>query len=473
MKKFIVFLIMIMLTASVFGASAFDIKWWSQETYSNLPGNTLRAWAEDMEGGSIGTGSKFYVDSGVATGGDSSGSSWTNAAATLDAGVALCTANRGDTIYVAQGHAETWTAINSADLDIAGITVIGLGTGTDRPTFTYTTATAGELVLAAVNVTIRNLVFQSGIANVVHAIEIEADADGSVIEFCEFLSGSTDAYEFVDAIQVTAAADDLIIRYNKVTETTAGAISWLDLSAGVVDNLSMYGNEIYGDYSTGVVDSTGRIQTLGYYGFNTITNLSSGDAAFYFNAAATGVIEFNRIYADALATSIDPGSMKCFENYVSIAVDQSAVVYPAPATVAGKTYATVMTATSTTDDLFDVDGGGILITSLTGIVTTQIGNVTNTIEISLDADSGWLDYDFCTAVDTDNDAAGTRYVISNVNEGVFTPLEGADAGATVLNQQLHCGEGMIIQTAGASTTGAIKWYMTWIPYEDGTTVTAQ
>jgi hypothetical protein len=49
MKKFIVLLILMMLTVSAFGASSADIKWWSQETYSNLVGNTLRAWVEDFE----------------------------------------------------------------------------------------------------------------------------------------------------------------------------------------------------------------------------------------------------------------------------------------------------------------------------------------------------------------------------------------------------------------------------------------
>ena len=319
-------------------------------------------------GSQVGTGNIFYVDSNVTNAGD--GSNWANAKDTLDKAVALCADNNGDIIYVAQGHAETWTAVDSADLDVIGITVIGIGQGTDRPTFTYTTATAGELVIAAANVKIRNLVFQSGIANVVHAIEIEADADGSVIEFCEFLSGTTDAYEFVDAIQVIAAADDLIIRYNKATETTAGAVSWLDLSAGVVDNISVYGNEIYGDYSTGIVDSTARAQTLAYFGFNTMTNLSADDYAFYFNAAATGVLEFNRIYTNAEATAIDPGSMSCFENYVTTTTDKSGMIYPAPDTGSTQLNATTVTAIATAVDA--LSGVGMIGLCETNITTTTV-----------------------------------------------------------------------------------------------------
>ena len=48
---------------------------------------------------------------------------------TLDAAVALCAANNGDTIFVAPGHAENLAAANAVDLDIAGITVEGIGNG--------------------------------------------------------------------------------------------------------------------------------------------------------------------------------------------------------------------------------------------------------------------------------------------------------------------------------------------------------
>lgn len=145
-------------------------------------------------------------------------------------------------------------------------------------------------------------------------------------------------------------------------------------------------------------------------------------------------------------------------------------------TVAGHTYATVSSALDSNDaDIFDVDGGAILITSFVGVVTTNITGATNNLEINLDADTGWTDYDFSTAVDIDGDAAGTRYVFTSVpgGESVLTPCEGADTGtATLMNW--YCGEGMIeMDASDEDSAGAIKWYMTWIPYDDGTTVTAQ
>ena len=73
--------------------------------------------------GATGTGVDFYVDSGL-SGGGATGKDWANAAATLDAAINLTVANRGDWIHVAEGHAETISAANGFDADVAGITEV-------------------------------------------------------------------------------------------------------------------------------------------------------------------------------------------------------------------------------------------------------------------------------------------------------------------------------------------------------------
>jgi len=276
----------------------------------------------------IGTGDIYYVDSGSGLSASGAGTSWKGALLTLDEAFDLTTANNGDIVYVAQNHAESLASGDDVDHDIDGVTVIGLGVGLDRPTFTFT-GTGGDYVLDSANGVVCNLVFQSGIANVVNGIEVSADADGAVIEFCEFLSGSTDAYEFVDCIQVTTGADDLIIRWNKATETTAGAKTWLDLTAGIVDSIQVYGNNVYGDYSEAVINGDSKVHTLGYYGWNTTTNLNAADYSYKFTGNATGVLEYNNVYALAEATSIDAGAMACFENYVTTATQVNGMIYPA------------------------------------------------------------------------------------------------------------------------------------------------
>jgi hypothetical protein len=61
---------------------------------------------------------------------------------------------------------------------------------------------------------------------------------------------------------------------------------------------------------------------------NTITNLTTGQHCVEFTDAATGMCIGNKMYTDTAASTLDPGSMKCIENYVTTAVDASGVLYP-------------------------------------------------------------------------------------------------------------------------------------------------
>ena len=83
-------------------------------------------------------GDIYYVDS---TGGVDStgnyGTKYTTPFATVDYAINQCTANHGDIIVVMNGHAESYTAANGFDADVAGITIIGMGSGTDMPEFTF------------------------------------------------------------------------------------------------------------------------------------------------------------------------------------------------------------------------------------------------------------------------------------------------------------------------------------------------
>lgn len=324
------------LASSVLGQGATSWNIFARPTESWLSGRVgdpAWNWMKAIDGlvaaggQNTGTGSLFYVDSGVTNAGD--GSSWSNAVATLDEVVVLCTDNNGDTVYIAQGHNENFSAADSADLDVIGVTYIGLGTGSNRPTFDYDHAD-GEIVIAAANVVLRNVILRPSITAITHAIEIEADADGSIIEFCEFQGGEAAADEFVDAIQPATAADGIIIRYNKVTETTAGANTWLDLTAGIIDNYAVYGNEVFGDYAEAPIFSDDA-DTQVLCANNTVTNTNTGEYGIEFSAAATGMLMFNHVFTDdRYDNSIDPGSLKCFENYVSDATDVSATIWPIP-----------------------------------------------------------------------------------------------------------------------------------------------
>ena len=82
---------------------------------------------------------------------------------TLTAALANVTADRGDIIYLAEGYAETIVAAAGGGVAKAGVRIVGLGDGTNRPTFTFTTSTAASFDITAARVYIQNCIFTCGI----------------------------------------------------------------------------------------------------------------------------------------------------------------------------------------------------------------------------------------------------------------------------------------------------------------------
>lgn len=420
----------------------------------------------------VGTGSIFYVDADVTNEGD--GSSWSNAHDTIEECIALCTANNGDIIYVAPGSSYALSGADAVDLDVAGVRVIGIGNGADMPKFTYATTT-GELVFGAASVWLENFRFVAGVSSVTHAIDVEAAADDCAIVACVFTEPTTSSWEFARAITLASGADRTLIAYNTAYSADAvGATNWLDMDAGVNNGTMIVGNYVYGEFAEGAIHSD-QVDLETMLAGNYVTNLTAGQHAIEFSAAATGVWSDNRLYSNAFATMYDPGSLKDGGNNWGVSlIDNRALQIPGNNEAVNKTVSKL--ATGTDDDLFDVDGGPIVIKAFWGLVTTSIGATTTTCEIVFDADSGWTDYDFSTDVTITSDAAGTRYTFTNVAEGVLTPMEGADGGASNLMSGggWLCGEGMIEQNMSTTDNdGAITWYMTYFTLDEDTVVTAQ
>jgi len=534
-RLFMCVCLLAMLSAPSFGALQYDQRYYVNNrgylgagTY-NDPLYRIMGELEDRVA-PPGTGSVFYVDSNVTAEGD--GTSWEFAKDTLDEAINLCTADNGDWIYVASGHAESGSAANLWDADVAGITIWHCGNAANQGTYTFAD-TDTTVALGAANVRIVGGRFLAGISAVVVGVSVEAAADDCVLDGLVFPEPTTSSFEFVRAIIVATGADRLTVaNCIQYTADAVGATNWVDLDTGVQNGTTIVGNTVIGEFSEGAIHSD-DIDLEQYIAYNDIQNLTTGQHAIEFTANATGWLIGNNLYGDTEAAILDPGAMmesgnvlassagvdglpewvihQDLDHWMEIAcadttdaVDMTAEVpddtvlanilddggdtsaydrredslvaisdkVDGTTTIAGRTYASTMTATSQSDDLFDVDGGAILITSFTGVVTTEIGAVTNTIQIDLDADAGFIDSDFSTAVETNADVVGTRYVFSDADESVLTPISDT-AGNTNSMRQWFCGEGMIEQTAGGATTGAIKWYMTWIPFADGTTVTAQ
>lgn len=155
-------------------------------------------------------GTVFYVNSGSANKADttSAGRSPSQPFATLDYAIGQCTASVGDVIIVAAGHAETITAAAGVNLDVAGVTIIGQGHGTNRPTFTFGTNTTATFAMAAANCKIQGLRFVSNVDSL--AVFVTVGADFCTIEDCRFLGASTK--EVLCGVSITTTFDYTTIK---------------------------------------------------------------------------------------------------------------------------------------------------------------------------------------------------------------------------------------------------------------------
>ena len=102
--------------------------------------------------------------------------------ATIATALALCTANKGDWIFVGSKHVETITAAGGLNINIAGVSIMGVQNGDDRPTLTFSTAVTASMTITAANVTVKGLVGVAGINALTNPIDIATGSDGCTVE---------------------------------------------------------------------------------------------------------------------------------------------------------------------------------------------------------------------------------------------------------------------------------------------------
>ncbi|MCC7371651.1 MAG: hypothetical protein IT306_24750 [Chloroflexi bacterium] len=174
-------------------------------------------------------GEILFVSSATGTDSAGSGKSPDAPCATIDYAVGLCTASAGDVIYVMPGHAETIVAAAGIDADVAGISIIGLGKGSLKPTLTMGTATTATVKMNAANVSIRNIRFVNNIDSLVKFIDVNADY--ATIEDCDFVTSSTK--EALSFINLATTKDYLTVRRCRFEQPTdpAGSDGGADTGA--------------------------------------------------------------------------------------------------------------------------------------------------------------------------------------------------------------------------------------------------
>jgi len=283
-----------------------------------------------------GKGKIFYVSS-TSGANTNNGKSPTQPLATIDAAVGKCLANRGDIIVVMQAHAENIVTATSLVCDIAGITIVGLGTGSLRPKLSFTAA-AGSIVVSAANVTFKNIVFEAAYADVAEAFT--PTAKYLTIEDCDFQDNAVDQ-NFVELVD-TSTTD------NQVDGLAFLNCSWIspDLSTTAMINLDAACNKIriigcyvnlgvnVGNLPALLYVATGKSFTNIDISHNVVVRLNTANTVLFDGDTTTGLTgrcHHNQVlHADTSGEALGTSSLVAFaENYASGVVNTSGYRLPA------------------------------------------------------------------------------------------------------------------------------------------------
>lgn len=275
------------------------------------------------------TGDEFYVSSLTGSNNRYNGKTWDTPFAALDFAIGKCTA--GDTIHVLPGHAENLTTATSVNVDVAGINIIGHGTGNLIPKFS-TTAAAGSITLAAANCLIENIwVYSNFATGTTTGITIAATADGCTLRKIK-MTEAANTSEFLTWIAVATTITDLTIEDCYLQGIIGGTDANAIIFAGTSTNCQILRNYIYGDFSGDVIDhNTGASVTLRVED-NRICNMDTGAAGdcISLKSDGTGYLTGNYGFYNKNDATVFTGAAAVWhQNYGSNTLGDSGILFPA------------------------------------------------------------------------------------------------------------------------------------------------
>ena len=143
----------------------------SIQYYTNFPQGLTSMGIPLLGAGQIPvTNGKYWFVDGTNGNDGNPGHSIPNALKTLTQ--ALSSALASDVIVVLPGYTQTITGAAGLSATVSGVTIVGLGTGTTRPTINFTTATTAQMVISGSNILFNNFIFTCGFDAIVAMISV-------------------------------------------------------------------------------------------------------------------------------------------------------------------------------------------------------------------------------------------------------------------------------------------------------------
>lgn len=252
------------------------------------------------------------------------GGSFLQPFASIDYAIGQCVANRGDIIYVRSGHAVSVVAAGGIALDVAGVSIIGLGAGENRPTVSFATSANASITISAANCRISNLLFKCNIASQNHMIDLTAT--DCTIDNCAFREGSATGLTFITADTADSDSQRLRVIDCSFHAPTAGNYDSAICLGKDFTGVRVVNCDMYGDFDDACfnVPAGGNAQVDLRILSCRMDNLQTGRPSILINSTTnTGMIAECYCQGDTLASIIDTGGLSMFQTYVHDKADQS------------------------------------------------------------------------------------------------------------------------------------------------------
>jgi hypothetical protein len=273
-------------------------------------------------------GSYFYVDS--VTGNNSNDGTKESPLATITAALALCTASNGDVIVLFPTHAETIATAGGITVSKIGVTILGLGRGSNRPTLTFS-AVGSTLAVTAASVTISNIRVTSSVDEMVKMFHVTA-AHCTLDRIEHFETTSAQTIQF---LLTSNAADYLTVQNCYFSQATAATAAQLWIQLVGCDNVRILNNQFFLVLQNGATCACITATTAVAFceiAHNIIhqTGGTTQVSPILMVANSTGYAHDNRVASavTTLAGSVALANLYATENYAVNVVNKNGILEP-------------------------------------------------------------------------------------------------------------------------------------------------
>jgi hypothetical protein len=218
--------------------------------------------------------------------------------------------------------------LGGLDLDVAGITIIGLGNGSLQPTVTLDTANTADVDVDAANITVEGLHFVANFLNIAAAIDV--NADDFTLRRCRFTEAGTNLNAKIWVQDAAAGGSDRItIEDCHVIALDADNTHFLNL-AGTGDGHIVRNNVLIGDWGTMAIGGAGVVTNCAILNNRIYNAATDNDACINLAATATGVVMGNLAAGGAAQANgvTAAAAAKCENYYGNIAEDLQGILDP-------------------------------------------------------------------------------------------------------------------------------------------------